>query len=273
MVTVAHNAKSINSALSLGGDNINYGSTTKVLIQPVSESEINLDEHLGLVIAGPQNRWIVNLNEALPHAILAAVKKTYDNVQIGTSCSDCGLVFRPNIKRIGLGKLSMQAAVEIEVGVYDAHGVKVTQIGAVGKSPLMDLTRLSTGVAGYFIPFFGTVMGKNTVSVTSRKALNKAISHFHEQVVEQTDSGLLARHFLPKRKNRDYKAGEHQFTAERVAIAAGCRVGTDEVRLVSKSYSSESFVANCWGRPGLPIDCEYGRCEVRNEYQTVNQKK
>jgi|GEM_PF-2513791 len=263
VVDIAHNPKSLDAALNVGYDNINYGSTTKVLIQPVNDSEIHLDEHLGLLIAGPQNRWVVNLNEALPHAIYAAAKKTYDNVQIGNKCSDCGLVFRPNIKRIGLGKLSMQAAVEIDIDVYDAYGIKVTQISAQGKSPFMDLARLSTGVAGYFIPFFGTVMGKNTVSATSRKAFNKAVSHFHEQIVEQTQSGVLARHYLPKRKNRNYKAGEHQFSAERVAIDAGCRIDSDEVRLVSKNFASESFVANCWGKSKLVIDCEYGRCALR----------
>jgi len=162
--------------------------------------------------------------------------------------------------RIDIEKLSMQAAVEIEVGVFDAYGYQVANFTALGKSPIMDMTRFSTGVAGYFIPFFGTVMGRNTVSITSRQALNKAIADFHDQIVEQTESGVLARHWLPKRENREYEIGNHQFPAERVAIAAGCRIGADKVRLVYQNYFAESFVASCWGKPSLAIDCEFGRC-------------
>ena len=271
MVTLAYKPEATGAALNAGTVGTRYGSPTKVLIQPVVESKSDLKGHLGLLIAGPQTRWLVNFNEALPDAVYSVVASTYDSVEIGNSCGDCGLIIRPKVTRIDIEKLSMQAAVEIEVGVFDAYGYQVANFTALGKSPIMDMTRFSTGVAGYFIPFFGTVMGRNTVSITSRQALNKAIADFHDQIVEQTESGVLARHWLPKRENREYEIGNHQFPAERVAIAAGCRIGADKVRLVYQNYFAESFVASCWGKPSLAIDCEFGRCALREEYQTFNQ--
>ena len=166
----------------------------------------------------------------------------------------------------------MQATVEVGVRIYNAHNVEIAHIEALGKSPLMDASRFSTGVAGYFIPFFGTAVGKGILAKTSRQALNKAVASFHEQMVEQTQSGILARHWLPKRENRDYNIGNHQFLAERVAIAAGCRIGSDEVRLVNQNYFAESFLANCWGKPSFSIDCEYGRCALREEQQSLAQQ-
>jgi len=188
MVTLAYKPEATGAALNAGTVGTRYGSPTKVLIQPVVESKSDLKGHLGLLIAGPQTRWLVNFNEALPDAVYSVVASTYDSVEIGNSCGDCGL-----------------------------------------------------------------------------------IADFHDQIVEQTESGVLARHWLPKRENREYEIGNHQFPAERVAIAAGCRIGADKVRLVYQNYFAESFVASCWGKPSLAIDCEFGRCALREEYQTFNQ--
>ncbi len=269
MVTVSHKPESTNSALHASGDDIQYVLPTKVLIQPQLTANQPNKEHIGLIIAGPQNRWTVNLDEALPGAIQTAALKTYGSVKVGKTCDDCGLIFRPILKRIDIEKLSMRATVEIEVPIYDAYNSKITHISAIGKSPIMDVARLSTGVAGYFIPFFGTAVGKSIIVKTSRRALNKAIANFHEQIIEQTKSGALARHWLPSWENRGYEIGTHQYPAEQVAGENGCKVQRDEIRLIKQNYYAESFIANCWGKPSFVIDCAYGRCELNKKDQSL----
>ena len=273
-VTVSHKSKATQSVLAASDvDSSQYILPTKVLVQPQLMLSKHQKDHMGLFIAGPQNKWTVNLNEALPDAIQTAALKTYSQVEIGKSCDDCGLVFRPVVKRVGIDKLSMRTTVEIDVLVYNAYNSKIAHIHAVGKSPLMDISRFSTGIVGYFVPFFGTAMGKNIIAKTSRRALNEAVSHFHEQITEETESGILARYWLPKAENRDYAIGKHQFPAERVAMKAGCSMHTDEIRLVSQNFHQESYMANCWRKPSMAIDCEYGRCALRETDKRLAQKK
>lgn len=274
MVTVAHKPKATHSVLDKEIEQTRRILPTKVLIQPPVAGGKPKHQHMGLVIAGPQNIWKVNLNETLPNAMKSAMEKTYFDVQIGHSCGDCGLIFRPKVKHVDFANLSMRATVEIEVQVYDAHRSKIATLTAIGKSPLMDLSRFSTGVAGYFIPFFGTAVGKNLVAKTSRRALNEAMADFHLQILQETEpDGALARYWLPKRENRGYELGKHQFHAERVAIKAGCSIQRDEIKLVSQHFHSEKFIAHCWGKPSFAIDCEYGRCALGKEPPSLAQRE
>ena len=273
MVTVSHKPKATHSVLNGKIAKTQHILPTKVLIQPQIASSKPNKKQMGLLIAGVHNIWSVNLNEALPEAVQTAVLETYNDVEIGNHCEDCGLFFRPEIKRIDFEKVTMRATVEIEVPIYDAYNSKIASFSAVGKSPIMDLSRFSSTVAAYFIPFFGSAVGKSLIAKTSRRALNEATAKLHEKIVAQTESGVLARYWLPKWENRNYGVGDHQFHAEQLAVTEGCSLQADEIRLVKQHHHSESYIANCWDKASFEIDCEYGRCALREERRSLAQQE
>lgn len=235
---------------------------TKVLIQPAAKANQEIHKETGLFVVGLVNSWDVDLNQNLPDATLALVKNTYNQAVIGHSCDDCGLIIRPRITQVDIGKVSMQSTVEIQLDILDAYGKPVTTITSGGSSSFLSATRLGTGVAGYFIPLLGTAVGTLVVRETVQDAFDNALATAANQLEIEANSGLLARTWLPKKTHSNQGIGKHQYTAEQVAKNAGCNLLSDGITLKEQQYATETYTAHCWGKPEFAITCEFSHCAI-----------
>ena len=261
VVRVSHSDMKPDSDLA----GLNDGIKTKVLIQPPAVGNQQKHGQGGLLIVGPAMIWDVDLNASLPDAVKYAASKTYDDVIIGHSCDDCGLVVRPKINQVEVEKLSMRATVELELGFFDAYGREITTIQAGGDSAYIDGKRVGVGVVGYFVPLFGTAMGTHLVKQTVRDAFDAALIEINKQLSYEANSGVLARSWFPKGSSGKYAPGKHQYTAEQVARNAGCNLNSDAIKLVEEQYYTETYAASCWGKPQFSVICEFGRCQIDDE--------
>jgi hypothetical protein len=253
------------SASNLTNQNSSPGIDTKILIQPPIVSHQQQYDQSGLFVVGMLNNWQVDFNHNISDAVRDAVGLTFENTVVGSRCDDCGLIVRPRISQIDIDKLSMQASVELKIDFLDALGRKVVTFESGGRSAVMDATRFSAGVVGYFIPFLGTAVGTHLVKETVKEALDESLAQLAKRIEQQANSGILARTWLPKNDLLEKRIGNHQYTAELVAISEGCNILSDGIRLVSQEYFKESYRAKCWGKPTFTIDCEYGRCQLAPE--------
>lgn len=242
---------------------------TKVLIQPTAKANEQTHTESGLFVVGMVNSWDVDLNQNLPEAVLAVVKNTYDEAIIGHSCDDCGLIIRPRVTQVEIGKVSMQSNVEIQLEVLDAYGKPITTITSGGSSAFLNATRVGAGVAGYFIPLLGTAVGTLVVRETVQDAFDQALETATDQLEIEANSGVLARTWLPKKTNGSHIIGRHQYTAEQVAKTAGCNLLSDGIALTQQKYATETYTAQCWGKPKFAITCKFNRCAIEQQGQVA----
>lgn len=242
---------------------------TKVLIQPPTKASQEVHTETGLIVLGVVNSWDVDLNQSLPDATLALVKNTYSQAVIGHSCDDCGLIIRPKITQVEIGKVSMQSTVEIQLDIVDANGRPVTTITSGGSSSFLSAARLGTGVAGYFIPLLGTAVGTLVVRETVQDAFDKALATAANQLEIEANGGLLARTWLPKKTHENHNVGKHQYTAEQVAKTAGCNLLSDGITLTNQEYATETYTAQCWGKPEFAISCKFNQCQIEQSGQVA----
>lgn len=243
--------------------------TTKVLIQPPAKSSVPEQVEGGLFIVGMLNEWQLDFDQSLPDAIAKAAGSAFEQVTIGNECDDCGLILRPRVSEIHIDKITMQSTLEITVNVVDAAGRPVTKILAGGNSAIMDASRLSAGVAGYFIPLLGTALGPMLVRQTVQDAFEEAVDEVSDRLAMEANTGLLARTWLPKSYYDQKRVGSHDVTAEKLAKTAGCNFKTDALELTQQQYGQETYTAHCWGMPKFTIACDLGRCEISSDSQVA----
>lgn len=262
VVKVAHNpAAPANVELST--------ITTKVLVQPPCKTSLPDEVEGGLFIVGMLNEWQLNFDQSLPDAIAQAAKGAFEEVVIGTECDDCGLILRPRIAELNIDKITMQATLEISIPVVDAKGKPVTQILAGGNSAVLNASRLSAGVAGYFIPMLGTALGPVLVRQTVQDAFEDAVAEAGKRLTMEANTGVLARTWLPKNYYQERRIGVHDVTAEKLAKSAGCNFKTDALELTEQQYGQETYTAHCWGKPEFTIACDLGRCVIEDDSQVA----
>ena len=240
---------------------------TKVLIQPNAKANEDIHSQSGLFIVGMVNSWDLDLNQSLPEAALAVVKNTYNDAVIGHSCDDCGLIIRPKITQVEIGTVSMQSNVEIQLEVLNAYGKPITTITSVGSSAFLNTTRVGAGVAGYFVPLLGTAVGTLVVRETVQDAFDQALKKASNDLEIEANSGVLARTWLPKKSPNKYIVGKHQYTAEQVAKTAGCNLLSDGITLTKQKYATETYTAQCWGKPKFAIKCRFNSCSMEQPSQ------
>ncbi len=244
---------------------------TKVIIQPQALGNQTVHSQSGLFIVGIANKWDVDLNKNLPTAMQSVMAHTYPDVRVGNSCPDCGLFVRPSIKNVKLDKISMRSTLDLEVRFFDAHGQIIKTLKAHGDSSHWDGERISAGIVGYFVPLLGTALGPRLVRETVKDALNEALSDMSEQISQETNSGVLARHWKAKGANQGKAIGNHQYNAEKLAINNGCDMNSDEVMLTQTKYAQETYSVQCWGKPAFMVLCEFGQCVLEDDQDSIAQ--
>lgn len=242
------------------------GISTKVLIQVPPDAVQKLHVESGLVVLGVINDWKIDTHSSLPEAVATLFSQHYEDVVLAKShhhsCSDCSLIVRPKITDLNVNKVSMQSSVALELPIYDAQGRHVTTLSGYGISPFLSATRVGAGVAGYFIPFLGNVIGSQVVAATVERAFDKALEDVGTKIAREANSGSLARTWLPPDLVRKKSYGQYEYTAEQVARSHGCDMRSDGLRLTEQKYHRERYQAHCWGKPLFTINCEYGRCSA-----------
>ena len=256
----------VNPSLQKDANDFAEGIQAKVLIQVPPDAAQKLHVESGLVVLGVANDWKIDTHSSLPQAIGRLFEQHYETVDLvkshHNSCTDCSLIVRPRITDVSVSKLSMQSSVTLELPIYDARGKLITTLSSTGTSPFLSATRLGAGVAGYFVPFFGNMLGSQVVAATVKNAIDEALAEVDEQLAHEANSGRLARTWLPLDLARKTEYGQYEYTAEQVARSHGCDMRTDGLRLTDKRYFKETYEAYCWGKPRFTINCEYGRCNA-----------
>lgn len=242
----------------------------KVLVQSLPDELQKPISEVGVLIVGPLNDWKIDLNSSLPQAAHDVLEHHYSAVKLvknfENNCADCGMIVRPLVIDMSLNKITMQATVDVEFKIFDADAKLITTLNASGRSSILSPGRVGTGVVGYFVPFFGSVVGPHVVAGSVKKALDNALYDVSDQLVNETqEGGILARMFLPKNLKRKKIYGDHEFVAENLARSEGCNLTSDGIQLKEKVYSQELYEAYCWGKPVFSIACEYGSCEVKRK--------
>ena len=245
------------------------GIATKVVIRPPAQSQQPKHSQSGLIVVGAINNWDIDANSSLPDAVHTLFLQHYADVEISKDCNGCGLIVHPEITHIDIQSVTMQATVGIELRIYDANFNLVTTLNSQGSSSFLSASRLSTGVAGYFVPFLGSAIGSMVVRGTVHSALEKALQEANTQLALEANGGVLARTWLPKTQLRKKEHCKHEYTAEQVAKNAGCDMKSDGISLTTQEYSKETYSAHCWGKASFNISCEYGRCSLVDPQEFV----
>ncbi len=245
---------------------LSVGTPVKVQLQIPPPSLRRSTAESGLVAVGMLNDWNIDLYTHLPQAMEWVVSGPFKHLEISDSyhfdCQDCGLFLRPQVTQLRMNNLTMQAFLTVGIAFYDARGVRVAWVEGQGQSSAMSLDRVGAGVAGYFVPFLGTVIGESVVRGTVEAAFSHALTDLAEKLQTEVNRGALARTWLPAELLDKQQFGKQEYAAERVALDHGCDLGQDGLRLVEQAYFTEKYDAHCWAQPVFRIICEYGRCEA-----------
>ncbi len=235
-----------------------------VRIQMVPEALQKDPVQGGLFAVGLLNEWELDLYSTLPEALRELLARQFETIEIiegySFDCTDCALFVRPKIVEVALNKVTMQTLIALELPFYDARGQLVAKIAGRGESSVMSASRLGAGIAGYFIPFLGNMVGEHIVKGTVQAALNNALEDLAGQIQRESIEGRLARTWLPARLMDRDTFGRQEYAAERVAQAQGCNLLQDGLLMVEQEYFREIYQTYCWTRPSFRIVCEYGRC-------------
>lgn len=235
-----------------------------VRIQMVPEALQRDPVQGGFLAVGLLNEWELDLYSTLPDALREILSRQFETIEIiegySFDCADCALFVRPKIVEVALNKVTMQTLISLELPFYDARGQLVAKVSGRGESSVMSASRLGAGIAGYFIPFLGNMVGEHVVKGTVQAALNNALEDMAGQLRREAVEGKLARTWLPASQMDRDKYGKQEYAAERVAQAQGCNLLQDGLLMIEQEYFREVYQTYCWARPSLRIVCEYGRC-------------
>lgn len=243
-----------------------------VRIQMVPEALQRDPVRGGFFAVGLLNEWELDLYSTLPDAVHDLLSRQFETIEIiqgySFDCADCALFVRPLIREVALNKVTMQTLISLELPFYDARGQLVAKISGRGESSVMSASRLGVGVAGYFIPFLGNMVGEHVVKGTVQAALNNALEDAAAQLQREAADGKLARTWLPASQMDRDQFGKQEFAAERVAQAQGCNLLQDGLLLIEQEFFREVYQTYCWTRPSFRIVCEYGRCSADSAEET-----
>lgn len=237
---------------------------TKVVVHMPPRDEQKPSVESGLLVVGPLNDWKIDCHITLAHAVSDLLAQHYSDVSVAEGyrhgCTDCGLIVRPTVESVNLNKLTMQAEVALRLTFYNAQQQEIFSVSERGKSSVLSGSRLGAGVVGYFVPFFGSMVGSQVVEGTVRKAHDAALVKLAQTLNHETRNGQLARTWLPANLMDKDDYGKYEFGAEKVARQQGCNMLEDGIKLVEQSHFKERYEAYCWGQKTFEIHCEYGRC-------------
>ena len=236
---------------------------THVVVQSPILTDSSFHTTGGLFAIGFLNRWEVDIATNLPSAVASALSDTFEKVTVEDhyerGCGSCGLIIRPRIIDVGINKVTMQANVVLNLRIYDAHENLIASFNHDGKSPFLSFMRTGVISTSLQVPLVTGFMGKSVVRTSVRAALNKSLLDIKDRFHTETqDGGVLARVWRPKK----LEYGEHEFTAERLAIKLGCDLTKDGINLVKQDYGKEEYDAYCWNVGVFSIECELGRCAI-----------
>lgn len=251
---------------------VSRAAPVKVQVQIPPSSLRRSTTESGLVAVGVLNDWNIDLYTHLPAALGRVLSNQFQNFEVSDSylfdCRDCGLFIRPEITDISINNITMQTNLSLALAFYDARGARVAWLEGSGRSSTISADRLGAGVAGYFVPFFGSLVGERVVRGTVEAAFEEALEDLSVKLHEEANRGALARTWLPAELLDKQQFGNQEYTAERIALDSGCDLGKDGLRLVEQQYFMEKYEAHCWAKPVFRIICEYGRCAAESEMQT-----
>ncbi len=233
--------------------------------------EINEESYgqLGLVIVGPYVDWKLTVGQAMADSSKSFFENYFSNVEVRSGnyvrgeCGDCALAVRPKLESISLNKVTMQSTVKLAFDIYDSEGAKVLHLPIKGKSKFLTLERVGVGIASATLPVPGisSLAGTRVVSNSVEDAFEDAFWRLHLKMKDHTETGALARNWLPKDLRKKDQYGRYEFAAERAIIEAGCEFPQDGLRLVEKGIE-ELYEAYCWRQEPFMVSCNGSSCNL-----------
>ena len=242
---------------------------SKIVIYIPKEISEDSYAQLGLVIVGPYMDWKLAAGEAMAESSKNFFENYFANVEVRAGnyirgeCGDCALAVRPVIENIALNKLTMQSTVKLAFDIFDSEGEKILHLPIKGKSKFLTLERLGVGLASATLPVPGisSIAGPRVVSKSVEDAFEDAFWRLHLKMKEHTETGALARNWLPKELRKKQQYGRYEFAAERAIKSAGCQLPQDGLRLVETGIE-ELYEAYCWKQEPFMVACNGSSCNL-----------
>ena len=175
------------------------------------------------------------------------------------ACDDCALAVRPTLKKVSVNKITMQSSVSLAFEIFDSSGARVLTLPVKGKSKFMTLDRLGVGIISASVPGVSSIAGNSVLSKSVEDAFADAFWRLHLAMKEHTETGALARNWLPRELRKKQSYGRYEFSAERAILAVGCQLTQDGLRLV-KTGMGELYEAYCWQHEPFLVDCDGSQC-------------
>ncbi|WP_317933087.1 hypothetical protein [Halioxenophilus sp. WMMB6] len=239
-----------------------------VIFIPEQIASESFSQH-GLLAVGALLDWQMAAGDAIADSSKNFFENYFANVEVREKsyvrgeCTDCALAVKPIIDEVSINKLTMQATVKMTFSIYDSDGAEILHLPITGRSKFLTLERLGVGIATASLPVPGisSLAGNHVLAGSVEDAFDDAFWRLHLKMKDYTETGALARNWLPKELRRKSEYGRYEFAAERTIKAAGCQLPQDGLRLI-ESGIEELYEAYCWRQEPFMVSCNGSQCSL-----------
>lgn len=221
----------------------------------------------GVVAVGMLLDWRMAVGKAMADSSQHFFENYFTNVEVRPEvyrrgeCSDCALAVRPIVRDVKVNKITMQSKVHLSFEIFDSNGMQVVHLPIVGKSKFMTLDRLGVGLVSASVPGVSSLAGNSVLSKSVEDAFADAFWRLHLKMKQNTETGALARNWLPRTLRQKTQYGRYEFAAERAIQSVGCQFPQDGLRLV-ESAVGELYEAYCWQQEPFLVSCNGSSCDI-----------
>ncbi len=271
LLTLQITGCSVNVPIDVYDDQIvdqpTHKNHTKVVIFVPPEVSEESYGQVGVLAVGVLLDWQLAAGDAIADSSKNFFENYFSNVEVRQenyvrgACSDCALAVVPSIDKLAINKVTMQSKVAMNFSIYDGEGAKVLALPISGRSKVLTLERFGVGVVAASVPVVSSFAANHVLSKSVEDAFEDAFWKLHLQMKEHTETGALARNWLPKELRKKENYGRYEFAAERAIIGAGCQFPQDGLRLVQTGFE-ELYEAYCWKQEPFMVSCNGSQCNL-----------
>ncbi len=249
------------------GDEPTHQSHSKVVIFVPSEVAEESFGQVGVLAVGVLLDWKLAAGDAIAESSKNFFENYFSNVEVRQenykrgACADCALAVVPRIDAVDINKITMQSKVALNFEIFDGEGAEVLSLPIAGHSKVMTLERFGVGVVAASVPVVSSFAANRVLSHSVEDAFEDAFWKLHQEMKKHTETGALARNWLPKELRNKTEYGRYEFSAERAIIDAGCEFPNDGLRLVQTGFE-ELYEAYCWKRDPFLVSCNGSSCNL-----------
>jgi len=240
---------------------------SKVVIFVPQQIENETFSQQGVLAVGMLLDWQMAAGQAMADSSKNFFENYFSNVEVRHAeykrgeCADCALAVKPTLDDVSVNKITMQSSVKMSFEIFDSSGVKILNLPITGKSKFLTLERLGVGIVSASVPGVSSLAGNHVLSSSVEDAFEDAFWRLHLKMKEHTETGALARNWLPRELRHKSEYGRYEFAAERAIKSAGCQLPQDGLRLIETGID-ELYEAYCWQQEPFLVSCNGSACNL-----------